>query len=99
MYFFLVRLAGEGQERQLDGEDGTLPGTAAGRFDRSPVQFDEMPRDCQAEPQAAVEPGLAALFLLEPLEDARQELRIDSPPVVPHGQLHMRIDARHGEHD
>jgi len=71
-------------QRQLDSEGGALARLAR-CANGSPVIVDNLPRDEEAQPQAAKVPyGDGALELVE---DLRQRLRLDAHALVTHREI------------
>src|SRR5260370_28804314 len=46
------------------------------------MQFDQLPRDRESEPESAVDAGVWALGLAETIECVRQKIRADSLPRI-----------------
>ena len=68
----------------LDRERRSLALAVAARRDRSSVSLDELPDDCEAQPQPTVTARGGRIPLPEGLENVRQEIRRNALAVVAH---------------
>ena len=73
--------------------------TFAVHGDLSAVQLHQMPRDGQAEAEAAVPARGAGVLLAEPVEDVRQELGRDADAGVLDDHQHRGRLTRRSDHD
>src|SRR5437867_834291 len=83
----------EPRERNRDREGRAAAFAGALRADLSTVQLGQVLHQGQAQPQAAVGPGVRAVLLPEWLEDVRQNVRTDADAVVGHGELGRIVRA------
>src|SRR5215470_5657989 len=65
------------QQRKGHGKSRTLANAFTFSRDSPAMKLNQMPDNRQAQPQAAKAPGSRTIRLTKPIEDARQELRID----------------------
>src|SRR5205814_180358 len=69
-----------------------LIATAAGHVNAPSMKFDQMTDDGEAEADAAVFAGGAAICLTEPFEDVGQKIGRYAKPCIADHDFHVRID-------
>src|SRR5579872_3471982 len=77
--------------RQLNDKFRSHSEAAAARADYAAMQFAQMARDREAEPETAIFAAAAGVALPEAFEDERHDLRVDADTVVAYGHLGVRI--------
>ena len=77
-------------ERNHHPEGRPVPLAGALRAHRAAVQVDEVLHDCEAETEAAVEPGGGAVRLAEAAEEVRDELARNPHPSIAHRDPRLR---------
>src|SRR5713101_1695896 len=88
-----LRLRRWRHERQSDPEGRPFPLAVARRADRSAVQFDDVTRNREPQPEAVVLPRNPPISLSESLEHMGQEIRMDAAARVADDNLEMRVRA------
>src|ERR1044071_7335510 len=78
---------------ELHDESRPLPFARAVGLDRAAVQLDQVAHYRQPQTEPAVLARRLLVGLPEPLEDVRQELRLDPGPRVADRDLDVRVDA------
>src|SRR6266511_2248143 len=85
--------------RQVDGKGRAEAGACAVRLDASAVQVHDVPRDREAEPEAAVQARGGRVRLAEAIEHRGQEVRVDADAGVAHGHYHLIVLLPHVDFD
>src|SRR3989442_800630 len=80
-------------ERQSDPEGRSFPLAVARGMDRPAVQFDEMARNSEPQPEAVVLPRHPPISLSESLEHMGQEIRTDAAARVADDNVDVRARA------
>src|SRR2546425_10595484 len=83
-----------GAEWQPDAERRAAPLAFARGIHGAAVQFDQVTRDRQAQPESAVRAGRGAVALTEPLEDVWEKFGRDANPRVGHDDFRVVVVRR-----
>src|SRR4029079_5838463 len=82
-----------GEGRKGEGEGRSKAGSGALGADPPAVELDQMARDGEAQPEAALPPRDRCALLLQAFEDVREEGRADALAVVDHADHHLAAGA------
>src|SRR5262245_59000625 len=80
-------------EREIDGERGPASFAGALGAQTAAVKLDELLRDREPEPEAAIDSARGTVFLREPVEHLRQEGGRDPDAGIADRQLDVRVHS------
>src|SRR6185436_17938412 len=93
------RLSPISQEGKRRSESGALLDAVTVRRNRPTVKLNEMPNDRKTQTQSTKTSRRGTVCLTKSIENARQELRVDSLPCIAYAHAGIRSVAVHSHMD